>query len=161
MAMKFKKRVYGSWSEFFADLLFILRNVNLIIRAYWGGVMPAAFRERLMVAVTAVYGCRFCTWFHTREALRGGLDRGEIVGLLSSTVGSCPEEEAIALAYAQHWAECNANPDSEAVQRLEQAYGTEKAKALNAVLRLVRCGNLTGNSLDYLLYRISFGRWRR
>ena len=157
--MKFKKRVYGNWGDFFADLRFLLENVNLIIRVYWRGLLPAAFRERLMVAVTAVYGCRFCSWFHTREALRSGLDQGEVAAILSSSMGICPEEEAIALAYAQHWAESNANPDPEAIQRMEEVYGTEKTKAVNVVLRLVRCGNLTGNSWDYFLYRISFGRW--
>ena len=159
LASKFRKRTYGSWGEFFTDLRFLLQNANLIIRVYFRGPLSAAFRERLMVAVTAVYGCRFCSWFHTREALRGGLEKEEIAMLLSSSMENCPEEEAIAVLYAQHWAESNANPAPEAVQRMEEACGTGKAKSVNAVLRLVRCGNLTGNSWNYLLHKISFGMW--
>ncbi|MEA2086399.1 MAG: carboxymuconolactone decarboxylase family protein, partial [Chloroflexota bacterium] len=73
----------------------------------------------------------------------------------------CPGEEGLALIYAQHWAESNAHPDPEAVRKLEETYGIEKAGAIYLVLRMIRLGNLSGNSLDYLLYRISFGRWRR
>ena len=65
----------------------------------------------------------------------------------------------IAILYAQHWAETNAQPEAEAVRKLEQTYGTEKAEAIDVVLRMIRLGNLVGNSCDYLLYRISFGRW--
>ena len=158
--MKFKKRVYGSWGEFFADVRFLMRNARQLIRVYRRGILPPAFRERLMVAVTSVYGCRFCSWIHTREALKSGLDRQEIARLLSGGMENCPEEESIAVLYAQHWADSNANPDHEAVKRLEEAYGAEKAEAMNTILCLVRFGNLTGNLWDYLLYRISFGRWR-
>ena len=71
----------------------------------------------------------------------------------------CPSEEAIALLYAQHWAESNANPDTETTERLERAYGAETTKAINVVLRMVRIGNLTGNLWDYFLYKLSRGRW--
>lgn len=74
-------------------------------------------------------------------------------------VDNCPQEEAVALLYAQHWADSNASPDTEATRRLEQAYGAEKAKAINIILRMIRVGNLWGNSWDCFLYRISFGRW--
>jgi len=69
------------------------------------------------------------------------------------------EEEAMAVIYAQHWAESDAHPDPEAVQRLQQAYGVEKTEAFHLMLRMIRMGNLLGNSWDYLIYRISFGRW--
>ncbi|MCK4722237.1 MAG: carboxymuconolactone decarboxylase family protein, partial [Dehalococcoidia bacterium] len=60
---------------------------------------------------------------------------------------------------AQHWAEFNANPDPEIAERLERAYGAEKAKAINLVLRMVRVGNLAGNLWDYFLYKLSRGKW--
>ena len=118
------------------------------------------FRERLMLAVTGVYGCRYCSYFHTREALRSGVDREEMASLLSGSVEGCPEEEAIALIYAQHWVDSNADPEPESTRRLVETYGSEKAEAINLALRMNRIGNVSGNSLDYLLYRISLGRWR-
>lgn len=157
MDKQFKKRTYASLGEFLADLRFLFLNVRKTNRLR---LISPDFRERLMLAVTAVYGCRYCSYLHTREALRSGVDREEMASLLSGNVENCPEEEAIALIYAQHWADSNADPESESIQRLVETYGGEKAEAINLVLRMNRIGNLLGNSLDYLLYRISFGRWR-
>ncbi|KPJ54092.1 MAG: hypothetical protein AMJ37_00895 [Dehalococcoidia bacterium DG_18] len=151
--------LFGRRWEFFADLWSLARSTRMVRRVMVGGVMSEAFRERLMLAVTAVYGCRYCSWLHTGEALKSGLEEGEIAGLLAGSVDNCPEDEAVALLYAQHWADSDARPDLEAVKRLEEAYGAEKAEMINLVLRMNRLGNLSGNALDHLLSRISFGRW--
>lgn len=112
-----------------------------------------------MIAVTVVNGCRYCSYFHAKMALKVGLEQREIQALLSGEFSSCPEDEAIGIAYAQHWAGADAHPDPEAVQRLQQTYGTERADAIHLILRMIRMGNLTGNTLDYMLYRLSFGLW--
>ena len=155
---KFTKRTY-SLRELFADISFLIKNVRDVRRISREKLISSAFRERLMLSVTSVYGCRYCCWAHTREALRSGIDQKEITGLLTGSVDNCPQEEALALLYAQHWADSNASPDPEATRRLEQAYGVEKAKMINIVLRMIRVGNLWGNSWDCFLYRISFGSW--
>ncbi|MFC1848008.1 carboxymuconolactone decarboxylase family protein [Chloroflexota bacterium] len=116
------------------------------------------FRERLMLAVTSVYGCRYCNWVHTREALRHGIGSVEISYLLKGSIDTCPEEESVALVYAQHWADSNTKLDLDAVEKLEQTYGLQKAEAINLILRMIRVGNLTGNTWDCFLYNISFGR---
>ena len=111
-----------------------------------------------MLAVTAVNGCRYCSYFHTKQALKSGIAAEEISSLLSGDVGNCPQDEAVAVIYAQHWAESDTHPDPEAVRKLERTYGLEKAEAIHLLLRMIRMGNLLGNSWDYLIYRISFGR---
>jgi AhpD family alkylhydroperoxidase len=157
--MKFRKRFYTSVRELATDILYLARNVRGLSRANSGRPISSAFRERLMLAVTAVYGCRYCSYFHTKRGLQSGIDGEEAAALLAGSLEVCPPEEVVALLYAQHWAESNANPDAEAVERLEYTYGTEKAKAINLVLRMVRVGNLAGNLWDYFLYRLSRGKW--
>jgi len=154
-----KRKVYERWREFFVDLGFIVRNTRMITRVYRGNLMPPALRERLMVAAAAVYGCRFCSWLHTREALRIGVDKEELARLAGGVMEGCPEEYSIAVLYAQHWAESNAHPDLEAVRRLEETYGREKAKLVNIVLRPIRLVLLVEDLWGSFLYRISFGRW--
>jgi len=153
-----KRKVYGSRREFFPDLLFMLRNTTHLTRVYRGG-LPPTLRERLMVAAAAVYGCRFCSWFHTREALRIGVDKEELARLVGGVIEGCPEEYSIAVLYAQHWAESDAHPDHEAVHRLEETYGREEAKLVDVVLRPIRLILLVEDLWDSFLYRISFGRW--
>jgi AhpD family alkylhydroperoxidase len=157
--MRFSKRTYNSPKDFFSDIFFPISNRNKLRELNSGKMISPAFRERLMLAVTAVNGCRYCSYFHTREALKSGLSPEEISRLLSGEVAACPPEEASAVIYAQHWAESNARPDPAAVQKLQEIYGGEKVDAIHLVLRMIRTGNLSGNSWDYLLYRVSFGKW--
>jgi AhpD family alkylhydroperoxidase len=159
--MKFNKRTYKNLKELFSDLCFPIRNRKRLKEVKNKGLISPAFQERLMLAVTAVEGCRYCSYFHTKQALKSGVTLKEISQLLSGDVDSCPEEEAVAVIYAQHWAESNAHPDPEAVQKLQLTYGFEKVEAIHLMLRMIRLGNLLGNSWDYLLNRISFGKWRR
>ncbi|MCD6359040.1 MAG: carboxymuconolactone decarboxylase family protein [Dehalococcoidia bacterium] len=159
--MPFSKRTYRNPNDFFSDLLFSIRNGKRLKELRGTGLITPAFRERLMLAVTAVNGCSYCSYVHAKQALKSGLGQREIEQLLSGDIGSCPGEEALAVIYAQHWAETNAHPDPETVQKLRETYGSEKADAIHLVLRIIRLGNLSGNSLDYFLYLISFGRWQR
>jgi len=159
--MKFNKRTYKNPKELFSDLWFPLRNRKRLKEVTSKGLISAPFRERLMLAVTSVDGCRYCSYIHARQALKSGVTPEEISQLLSGDVDSCPEEEAMAVIYAQHWAESNARPDPEAVQKLQEIYGSERAEAIHLMLHMIRLGNLLGNTWDYLLFRVSFGKWRR
>ncbi len=156
---QFKQRFYRSPRQFWEEFRFLIGN-RARIRAVMGqNLIQPAFRERLMMAVTAVNGCRYCSYFHAREALLTGISEAEVKTLLSGSVDHCPEEEAVAVLYAQHWAESDACPDPDARRRLVETYGSEKASAIELVLRMIRMGNLVGNTWDYFLYRISMGRW--
>jgi AhpD family alkylhydroperoxidase len=157
-ARKFDRRTYGSPREFLGDMFFLTKNMRRSRRAMRDSDISGAFRERIMLAVTSVYGCRYCSWVHTREALRNRIEEDEISSLLTGSVDGCPEEEAVALLYAQHWADSDGRPDPEAVSRLEEAYGRDKAQAIEVVLHMIRLGNLSGNTWDWFLDRISFGR---
>jgi uncharacterized membrane protein YobD (UPF0266 family) len=57
-AMKFNKRTFKNPGEFFGELWFALRHMRRLKAARNKGLVPTAFRERLMLAVTAVNGCR-------------------------------------------------------------------------------------------------------
>ncbi len=157
--MKFKKRIYKNPKDIFSDLWFPIRNRGRLREITRKELISPALQERLMLAVTAVNGCRYCSYFHTKQALKSGITAEEISHLLAGDVADCPGNEAVAVAYAQHWAESDGHPDPEAVQRLQQTYGHERTEAIHSILRMIRMGNLLGNSWDYLIYRISF--WRK
>ncbi len=155
----FGKRTYRGPREWLADIFFLAKNIGPVWRVMRRKPVSAAFRERLMLAVTSVYGCRYCAWGHSREALRSGVGGAEIRSLLAGNVSDCPEDEAIALLYAQHWADSDARPDPDAAANLERTYGLQKAEAINLLLRMIRVGNLSGNTWDRFLHAISRGRW--
>ena len=156
---KFRRRIYRNPGQFWEDFRFLIKNRSRIRAVMKQKRISTAFRERLMLAVTAVNGCRYCSHAHAREALLAGISEAEVEALLSGVVDDCPSEEAAAVFYAQHWAESDANPDLDARRKLVEIYGSDTAGDIELMLRMIRMGNLTGNTWDYFLYHISFGRW--
>ncbi len=154
---KFLRRTYHSLDEFLDDFRFIWGNRPLIRKAM-RSLISQDFRERLMLVVTEVNGCRYCSYGHSMAALKAGVPQEQIDELAKGMIPvGAPREEKVALLYALHWAENDARPNPEAVKQLLESYGQEKAQAIHLLLRMIRVGNLLGNSGDYLLFRLSFG----
>jgi AhpD family alkylhydroperoxidase len=151
----FNRRLYRNPGEFLHDVRVLLSSREHI-RAMMRGLDPA-FRERLFLAVTQVNGCRYCSFFHAQQALTHGIPEEEIRAIGDGLLDGCPAQELTALCYAQHWAETNAHPLPEARARLLDTYGEGTTAQIDLALRMIRVGNLTGNLLDYILFRLSFG----
>ena len=154
----FNRRIYHSLSAFIIDLKAIMVRRDQMKPLMRGETLDAAFRERLMLAVTAVNGCSYCSYAHARQALVEGVDSDEIKALQDGVVKNSPKEELPALLYAQHWAETGGNIDPVARERIIELYNEDTVQAIELTLRTIQMGNLLGNTLDYVLYRLSFGR---
>ena len=63
-----------------------------------------------MLAVTQVNGCRWCHYAHARIALTAGVSAAAAQPD-GPGAGRFPQEEAVALAFAQHYAESADRPD--------------------------------------------------
>jgi AhpD family alkylhydroperoxidase len=125
-----------------------------------GDLISEAFRERLMNTVTEVNDCRYCRSFHSSQAALAGISAEELEDITAGLIsGNTPEVEIPALIYARHWAEENAQPDKVRIQELREYYTEPVVEAIHVILYMIRSGNLLGNTFDYLLYNISFGRW--
>ncbi len=155
---KFTRRYYRNLKEISTDFRHIFSQRELIRKAM-RELISSEFRERLMMVVTEVNGCRYCSSFHAKEALKSGISSEELKVLLAGEIPeNAPSEEIPALVYAQHWAESDAQPDDATLKRLLDEYGQEKADAIHIILRTIRFGNLSGNLLDYILFKLSFGK---
>ncbi len=157
MAKRFRRRYYTRLSAFVQDLREILARRGQIRTALRAQV-SLPFRERLMLVVTEVNGCRYCSYFHAQVALTSGITEPELRELLAGSIpAQTSAEELPALVYAQHWAERDGRPEPEAEHRLREVYGDPRADAIHIVLRMIRIGNLLGNTGDYLLHVLTFG----
>ena len=154
---KFKKRTFSGLKEFIEELKFIIKNRKQIKRLEEGELIEAKLRQRLMIAVTKVNGCRYCSYYHSKLALKAGISQEELDSLLAGELNDCPEEEVLALVYAQHWTEKRGQPAQEMIDKIKNKYGTDKFETINLAIRMINFGNLSGNSFDYLLYKLSFG----
>jgi AhpD family alkylhydroperoxidase len=113
------------------------------------------FSERIMMAVTEVNGCRYCSYFHTKVSLKAGLKKDEINRILDGDFEGAPQEELAALYFAQHYAESGGRPYPNAVQCMLDAYGETEAKEIIAYIRAIMIGNAWGNMFDALRHRLS------
>jgi AhpD family alkylhydroperoxidase len=149
----FKKRFYTP-RTFWHDLQEVMREMPAFKDTARSGRVPRAFAEKIMLAVTQVNGCRYCAYGHTRTALKEGVSSEDIEKILAAELGDFPEEEAVALAFAQHWAETAGQPDPEAEHRFREYYGPVVSADILNWMRMINMGNLMGNTLDAILYHL-------
>jgi AhpD family alkylhydroperoxidase len=150
----FQKRFYTP-RALFRDLLTVLLRFPSILETSRSRRISRTFTEKIMLAVTSVNGCRYCWYGHARMALSAGVTAEEIEQILAHELGSFPPEQALALAFAQHYAESGGRPDPQALQRLQEAYGPQKAESILDYIRLITIGNLSGNAFDAFLSRLA------
>lgn len=154
-----QKRCYHGPLAFARDLGGIARDLRRLRTLRGSSLVDKAFRERLMLTVTEVNGCRYCAYAHAHFALSAGLTREDIDSLTAGEMQGVPGGQVAAVLYAQHWAETDGRPDPEVRRRVVAEYGPDKTEAMEIYMRMMRVGNLVGNSWDQALARISFGHW--
>ncbi len=149
----FMKRLYPM-REFWRLLEDLLTSSRDMRGARKKGLLTSQFGERIMMAVTEVNGCRYCSYFHTKVALQAGLERDEILATLAGDFAHAPREELAALCYAQHYAESGGKLDADANHSLMDEYGPERGRAILGYIRAIMVGNAWGNAFDSLLFRL-------
>jgi AhpD family alkylhydroperoxidase len=154
----FSRRIYRGPGALITDVRHVLARRKHAGPLMRGETLSSAFRERLMLVVTEVNACRYCAYFHARQALVAGLSAEEIEALTTGDFDTSPTEERPAMLYAQHWAEAEGRPDPDATAHITALYGEAQAAAIELALRMIRIGNLIGNTFDYLLFHLSLGR---
>ena len=111
------------------------------------------------MVVTEVNQCRYCKTFHSKLATHAGVSHTELQYYAEGQISpQTPPEEIAALQYARRWAEHHAEMDIDNYRMLEESYDASTATAIDLAVRLIWIGNLSGNTWDYWLYRLSFGR---
>ncbi len=154
-----EKRFYHRPSALGRDLLDIVGGLRRLRALKGRELVDPAFRERLMLTVTQVNGCRYCAYAHARMGLSAGMTDDDIQALMAGEMEGVPREQVVAVLYAQHWAETDGQPDPEARRGVVERYGAEKTEAMEIYMRRMRVGNLVGNSWDVVMSKVSFGRW--
>jgi AhpD family alkylhydroperoxidase len=107
-----------------------------------------------MTVTTAVNECTYCAWYHAKAAVASGIGTEEVKSLLALQFQATASDfEMMALLYAQHYAETNRQPETEATARLFDTYGQRPAKHIMLAIRMISFGNLLGNTWDAVLSR--------
>ncbi len=154
----FSRRHYHSIREHLVELSYLLRRLPKVISYY--SRLPADLRERLMLTITAVNQCYYCQAFHTQLAKAAGISHEECELINSGQIDpNTPDTQRPALAYAHSWASHGGDFNANARPALQANYPEEMIDAIELAIRGIWVGNLSGNTWDYWLYRLTFGRF--
>jgi AhpD family alkylhydroperoxidase len=120
--------------------------------------MNGKLKERIMLAVTYVNGCAMCSFVHTKKALSSGMKDFQITNILSGNYDHIPKEDAVAALFGEHFAATHESPDIEAITRLIDEYGNQKAELIMAACQVITMTNGMGIALDDFYHRLKFKR---
>jgi len=139
---------------FYKHLHCVVANFSDLKKSSKSGNINKKFRSKIMLAVTQVNGCRYCNYFHTKNAIDAGASEEEINALVNGELGDIGNDESLALLFAQHYADTGGDFDTDTYQKIVAHYGQEKARDILANIRAIMVGNIYGISIDALQSRI-------
>lgn len=139
---------------FYLHLPQAFRSFPRMFKSQKRGIVSKAFNERIMLAVTEVNGCKYCSYYHTRLAVKEGISKAEIRAMRTGKMTDIPKDQAPALMYAQHYADTGGKPDPETRAGFVSYYGEDKAISIEASIRIIMVGNIYGIAIDGLMRRL-------
>ncbi len=155
MEYKYNKRLF-SFIEFMKIL--DLSTYSIVKHRKDLKLISKSFRSNIMLSVTEVNGCFYCSYYHTKIAYETGITEDELESLLSGNLKVVKKEEHIALLFAQHYADVDSKYDNDMYKRVIETYGEIKAKGILSTIRLIMMGNAYGIAANCFKLRLSFKR---
>ena len=148
----FRKRTQNL-QQWLQGWLWILAHVRHVWAVVFHQLDPA-LRESVMIAVSEVNACRWCSYAHQTWGREVGLDEADVARLADGEVALSDSRQAAAVAYAQERAEAAFAPVPEhLIVRLRTVFDEQDADRVEVVARLMHQANMAGNSVDALLAR--------
>jgi AhpD family alkylhydroperoxidase len=153
-----RRTKHYSYTELYEAMVLGHRSLGAFGRQRFGRrrpkVLDPRFVERLMMAVTEVNQCAACAYSHSRLALREGMAPEEVLAFSSGDPRFIRADEAVAIAFAQHYADARGKVDRRAYGQVLDTYGPEETNVIVAAIQLMMIGNILGIPLSALLARL-------
>lgn len=142
----FRKRIFNL-KIFLQQSYFLFINFGQLKDAFKSKQINSSFRERIMLSVTQVNKCVFCSYGHTKAALAAGIPDTEINQILGANFTSVPQNQKIAICFAQYYAQNNKVGFSY-TKTLINYYGKNDARHIVTFSRFMVFCNLCGNTIE-------------
>ncbi len=145
---EFKKRYLHTPKEFFHQIKMTMQLRKKIKNIRKENKLSKSFAKKIMLAVTGVNKCVYCTYKHATEALKRNINKDEIEKILKGEFENISKDESTALLYAQHWTENNGDPEPDARNEMINFYGKEKTDYIEFYMHIVNMANLISNTVE-------------
>ncbi|MBK9520048.1 MAG: carboxymuconolactone decarboxylase family protein [Rhodocyclaceae bacterium] len=153
----FRKRTITT-RQLIGDVLSLTPNAGIIYRVWLKHEIDPGFREELMLAVSELNQCRYCTWAHHEWAQMVGVSDDELAHIEQLDPTGFNRKKWLAISYVRALVAASFRPiDEVLVGEMKANYSAQEIKEIDIVARIMDIANRSANTWDALLSRLRGG----
>lgn len=153
----FRKRTITT-RELIGSTVSLTPSVGMIYRVWLKHEIDPGFREELMLAVSELNHCRYCTWAHHEWAQMVGVSDEELAHVEQMDPSGFDRRKWLAISYVRALVTAKfGRVDKELVREMNAKYSPMEIKEIEIVARIMDIGNRAANTWDAFLSRLRGG----
>ncbi len=149
----FRKRTMTA-RQLVVNVASFLPDVGMLYQIWVKHELDPGFREELMLAVSRLNDCRFCTWGHHEWANMLGVTDEELAHVEQLDPADFDRKKWVAISYVREFVTANfGRVPAELRRELKANYTEREIKEIELVAKVMDLGNRGGNTWDAMLSR--------
>lgn len=150
----FKKRTMTA-PQFVGSLASLLPELNVLYGVWVRNDLDPGFREELMLAVSRLNDCRFCTWGHQEWAQISGVSNEELAQLEQLDPRGFDRRKWVAISYVRALVKRDFKGVQPELRRaMQHKYSPQEIRQIGLVARVMDIGNRGSNTWEAMVSRV-------
>ena len=150
----FKKRTITA-AELAGRMGSLVPELGMMYRVWLKQEVDPGFREELMLAVSRLNGCRFCSWGHHEWAQISGVPDEELARLEQLDPSGFDRRKWIAISYVRALVKEDFKRVQPELRRaMQHKYSPEEIRQIELIAKVMDVGNRGSNTFDAMLSRL-------
>jgi AhpD family alkylhydroperoxidase len=150
----FRKRTITAW-EFAGAMVSIAVDARTLYRIWVRHELDPGFREELMLAVSKVNDCRYCSWAHHEWASIDGISEEELAHVEQMDPARFERKKWLAISFVRELVTVRFGAVSEDLMRKMQGhYTAREISEITLVAKVMDTANLGANTFDAMRSRM-------
>ena len=150
----FKKRTLSA-TQLGRRLVALVPELGTIYQVWLKHEVDPGFREELMLAVSRLNGCRYCSWGHHEWAEISGVSNEELARLEQLEPSGFDRRKWVAISYARALVKQDFRRVQPQLRRaVQHKYSPREIRQIELIVNVMDVGNRTSNTFDALLSRL-------
>ena len=153
----FRKRTITT-REVVGNAVSLVPAIGTIYKVWLKHDIDPGFREELMLAVSELNHCRYCTWAHHEWAHMVGVSDDELAHVEQMDPTGFDRRKWLAISYVRALVSANFGPvDKALVREMKAKYTPVEIEEIEVVARIMDIGNRGANTWDAFVSRLRGG----
>lgn len=150
----FKKRTITA-PQLAARMASLVPEFGTMYRVWGKKEVDPGFREELMLAVSRLNGCRYCSWGHHEWAQISGVSNEELAQLEQLDPKGFDRRKWVAISYVRALVQENfVRVQPELRRAMQHKYSAREIRQIELIANVMDVGNRGSNTFDAMLSRL-------